>query len=130
MYPDRTALHPRKFLMTLATCLLLGGCVSYEPAVLVPSITLSADELSLVNETDNSTPSIDLGLETSLNESDSLANVEILPGGAGTQHRRQWGGGFSRNSGRRYHTDGEWDGYRSPRCDPGFAKFRTGTSSR
>ena len=80
MYPDRTALHPRKFLMTLATCLLLGGCVSYEPAVLVPSITLSADELSLVNETDNITPSIDLGLETSLNESDSLANVEILPG--------------------------------------------------
>ena len=80
MHPDRTAFHPRKFLMTLATCLLLGGCVSYEPAVLVPSITLSADEISLVNEIDNSTASIDFGLETSLNESDSLANVEILPG--------------------------------------------------
>ncbi|MCH7671955.1 MAG: PDZ domain-containing protein [Proteobacteria bacterium] len=80
MHPDRIALHPRKFLMTLATCLLLSGCVSYEPAVLVPSITLSADEISLVNETDNRSASIDFGLETSLNESDSLANVEILPG--------------------------------------------------
>ena len=43
MNPDRTALHPRKFSMGLATCLLLSSCVSYEPAVLVPSITLSAD---------------------------------------------------------------------------------------
>ncbi|MCH8263807.1 MAG: PDZ domain-containing protein [Proteobacteria bacterium] len=80
MHPDRTALHSRKFSMTLATCLLLSSCISYEPAVLVPSITLSADELSLVNETDNRSASIDFGLETSLNESDSLVNVEILPG--------------------------------------------------
>ena len=80
MNPDRTALHPRKFSMGLATCLLLSSCVSYEPAVLVPSITLSADKISLLSETDNSSTRIDFGLETSLNESDSLANVEILPG--------------------------------------------------
>lgn len=80
MNPDRTALLSRQFSMSLATCLLLGSCVSYEPAVLVPSITLSADELSLLDETDNSSASIDFGLETSLNESDSLVNVEILPG--------------------------------------------------
>lgn len=67
------------FLFSLSASLLLTACVSYEPAVLVPAVTLSAEEVSLVSDRDASLQ-VDFGLDTSLNESDSLFNVEVLPG--------------------------------------------------
>lgn len=66
------------FLIT-GCALLLQQCVSYEPRVLVPAITLSPEQISLATNTEN--PSVlDFGLEVSSNESDSLFNVEVLPG--------------------------------------------------
>lgn len=62
-------------------CLSLSAsaCVSYEPAVLVPAVTLSAEEVSLVPMSSDSS-TLDFGLEVAINESDSLFNVEVLPG--------------------------------------------------
>ncbi|HIF75400.1 MAG TPA: PDZ domain-containing protein [Porticoccaceae bacterium] len=54
------------------------ACINYEPAVLIPAITLSAEDISLRSDQPGS--GVDFGLDVSLNESDSLANVEILPG--------------------------------------------------
>lgn len=65
------------FLLALST---LTGCVSYEPAVLVPALNLSAEDISLSNAADSSEARIDFGLQVGLNESDSLSNIEILPG--------------------------------------------------
>lgn len=61
------------------TTVLLGGCVSYEPAVLVPEITLSPEDVSL---TQNSAGdgALNFGIEAGVNESDSLFNIEVLPG--------------------------------------------------
>jgi len=53
-------------------------CISYEPAVLIPALTLSAEDISLRPEPLES--GVDFGLDVSLNESDSLVNIEILPG--------------------------------------------------
>ena len=58
---------------------LLTACVSYEPAVLIPAVTLSAEEVSLV-ASESGALQVDFGLDTTLNESDSLFNVETLPG--------------------------------------------------
>lgn len=58
----------------------LGSCVSYQPSALVPAITLSAEEVLLERNATANDASIDFGLELALNESDSLFNVEILPG--------------------------------------------------
>lgn len=67
--------------VSLLLCgVLLHGCVSYEPAVLVPAITLSPEDVSLVSDNTAAIARVDFGLETSLNESDSLVNIEILPG--------------------------------------------------
>ncbi len=63
------------FLLTLLT-----GCVSYEPAILVPALNLSAEDISLMAASGNREARIDFGLEITLNESDSLSNIEILPG--------------------------------------------------
>ncbi len=60
--------------------LLLNSCVSYGPRVLVPSITLSPEELSFTTVESTAQESVDFGLQISANESDSLANIEILPG--------------------------------------------------
>lgn len=57
---------------------LLASCVSYEPAVLLPAITLSAEEVELVSA--SAASGVDFGMDVSLNESDSLFNVETLPG--------------------------------------------------
>ena len=57
---------------------MLASCVSYEPAILLPAITLSADEVELVSTSAGS--GLDFGIDVSLNESDSLFNVEKLPG--------------------------------------------------
>lgn len=66
----------------LVTCLLaLSACVSYEPRQLVPSISLSPDNVLL---SDNSgaarTPGVNFGLTGGINESDSLTNISVLPG--------------------------------------------------
>ncbi len=58
---------------------LLAGCVSYEPAVLVPAVTLSSEQISLFGDYDTR-QQLDFGLDTSVNESDSLFNVATLPG--------------------------------------------------
>jgi serine protease Do len=59
---------------------LLQGCVSYEPAVLVPALTLSPEDVSLVSDRMTTAGALEFGLAVTTNESDSLANVEILPG--------------------------------------------------
>ena len=65
------------FSLTLSA---LTGCVSYEPAVLVPALNLSAEDISLSNTASPSEARLDFGLQVGLNESDSLSNIEILPG--------------------------------------------------
>ena len=59
--------------------LLLTSCVAYEPAQLVPEITLSAEEVSFV-EPSGTNLFVDFGMGVSVNESDSLLNLEVLPG--------------------------------------------------
>jgi len=59
---------------------LLSGCVSYEPAILVPALNLSAEDIILRDSTESGAAKIDFGVELGLNESDSLSNIEILPG--------------------------------------------------
>ncbi|MEX2468765.1 MAG: PDZ domain-containing protein [Pseudohongiellaceae bacterium] len=60
-------------------CLLLGGCLSFEPATLVPAITLSPEQVSL-RSPGAAGQGLDFGLDVTVNESDSLFNVETLPG--------------------------------------------------
>ena len=57
----------------------MTSCVSYEPAQLVPEITLSAEEVSFFESVDSNLL-VDFGMEVSVNESDSLFNLETLPG--------------------------------------------------
>ena len=66
--------------VALLQLLLLAGCVSYEPAILVPALNLSAEDITLADTADPSGARIDFGVELGLNESDSLSNIEILPG--------------------------------------------------
>lgn len=63
----------------VAACLLLGGCLSWEPATLVPDITLSPEQVSL-RSPGSAGQGLDFGLDVAVNESDSLFNVETLPG--------------------------------------------------
>ena len=58
---------------------LLNACVSYEPVALVPAVTLSPEEVRLVPMT-SASDALDFGLEVAVNESDSLFNIETLPG--------------------------------------------------
>ena len=64
----------------LLLSLSLTGCVSYEPAILAPALTLSPEDVVLADASGDSSPYIDFGLEVGVNESDSLFNVETLPG--------------------------------------------------
>ena len=59
--------------------ILMTSCLSYEPAQLVPEITLSAEEVSFFESVDFNLL-VDFGMEVSVNESDSLFNLETLPG--------------------------------------------------
>lgn len=68
-----------RFLL-LISVLMLVSCISYEPALLSPALTLSAEDIRLASGSDNSNKRIDFGLEATVNESDSLLNVAILPG--------------------------------------------------
>ena len=68
---------------TLRCCALwltltLTACVSFEPKILVPAITLSPEEVELKRST--STGTVDFGLNVTPNESDSLFNIPSLPG--------------------------------------------------
>ena len=57
----------------------MTSCIAYEPAQLIPEITLSTEEVSFV-EANHTDLVVDFGMETSANESDSLLNLEVLPG--------------------------------------------------
>ena len=59
---------------------LMAGCVSYEPRTLIPAITLSPEDITLGNATAGAAGQISFGLEATVNESDSLFNVTVLPG--------------------------------------------------
>ncbi len=74
--------NPRRAipLLFLAQVLLLTGCVTYEPAILVPALNLSPEDIQLSDTAGPSDARIDFGLELGLNESDSLSSIEILPG--------------------------------------------------
>ncbi|MDT8398921.1 MAG: PDZ domain-containing protein [Pseudomonadales bacterium] len=69
-------------LSLLLGCLLLQACVSYEPAQLVPSLTLSPEEITLASNGGGNAPGkgVDFGLQVAVNESDSLSNLAVLPG--------------------------------------------------
>lgn len=75
-----TRTKPKVLLLSLFPLLLLTSCVSYEPAILVPALNLSAEDITLTDSASTSDARIDFGLELGLNESDSLSNIEILPG--------------------------------------------------
>lgn len=65
----------------LPLTLLLTACVSTEPRQLVPSISLSPDNVLLADNTGAAQrPGVDFGLSGAVNESDSLTNIAILPG--------------------------------------------------
>lgn len=66
--------------LCLPGVLLLQACVSYEPSVLVPELNLSAEQLSLNNSSEPDSSGIDFGMDLRINESDSLVNIEVLPG--------------------------------------------------
>lgn len=79
----KTAHTGGRFLTAVTLCLsanLLAGCISYEPRVLVPALTLSPEDINL--RPANSAPGdqADFGLQVALNESDSLVNIATLPG--------------------------------------------------
>lgn len=63
----------------LGLALGLSHCVSYETSKLVPELTLSAENIAVVDE---GTPpaASDFGIDVTSNESDSLFNLETLPG--------------------------------------------------
>jgi len=63
----------------LSVALALASCVSSEPRTLVPSITLSAETVSLSGG-EPIGAGLNFGMSTNLNESDSLSNIAILPG--------------------------------------------------
>tara|TARA_B100001059_G_scaffold234353_1_gene276696 strand:+ start:1885 stop:2832 length:948 start_codon:yes stop_codon:yes gene_type:complete len=58
---------------------MVNSCVSYEPKILTPAMTFSAEEVNLLNP-EIANQSIDFGLDVGPNESESLFNLEILPG--------------------------------------------------
>ena len=57
----------------------MASCISSEPRALVPSITLSPETVSLSNA-EPVGAGLNFGMSTSVNESDSLTNIAILPG--------------------------------------------------
>ncbi len=66
--------------MLLIIYVSLTGCISYDSALLVPSITMSAEDVILQETRSGNSTQLNFGLDVGLNESDSLVNVEILPG--------------------------------------------------
>lgn len=70
-----------KFSSLLLSLALLNACVSFEPRQRVPTLALSPDTVVLTNNTGAATtPGVSFGLTGSINESDSLTNISVLPG--------------------------------------------------
>lgn len=65
-------------LLPIILASLVCSCAVYEPARLVPAINLSPEQISVLQGDIGLL--VDFGLEVAVNESDSLAAVEILPG--------------------------------------------------
>jgi membrane-associated protease RseP (regulator of RpoE activity) len=62
----------------ICTCLsVLNGCVSYAPKSIAPHINLSPENVQLAADSDKC---LDFGMEVESNESDTLDNLEVLPG--------------------------------------------------
>lgn len=75
------AIHRPLTCFLLLGSALLAGCVSYEPRQLAPSIALSPEQLDLSQPDQRSgSGGVEFGLTVSTNESDSLFNIEVLPG--------------------------------------------------
>lgn len=70
----------KRFCLLTLSCLWLSACVSYEPAVLIPEISVSEEQMSLGNRQTGARQLLDFGVDVGINESDSLFNVEVLPG--------------------------------------------------
>jgi serine protease Do len=66
-------------LVLLINALLLGACVATEPARNTPHINLSPEDMPLPILSGNGTGP-DFGMNLTFNESDSLENLEVLPG--------------------------------------------------
>ena len=66
--------------MLFVICVSITGCISYDSVLLVPSITMSAEDVILQKTGSKNSTQLNFGLDVGLNESDSLVNVEILPG--------------------------------------------------
>lgn len=78
--PKTVSFRFRARSLLLLCSALLTSCVSYEPAVLVPEITLSPAQMSLRGSESDAEARVDFGVEVAVNESDSLFNVQTLPG--------------------------------------------------
>lgn len=67
--------------LALGLLAMLSACATHEPRQLVPSISLSPENvLSPVNTGEPRTGGVDFGMNVTVNESDSLVNVTVLPG--------------------------------------------------
>lgn len=68
-----------RYFLVSCTILALSGCVSYESNPIPPSVELSPENLHL-DSADADRAGVDFGMEVRPNESDSFANIEVLPG--------------------------------------------------
>lgn len=65
------------FLLLCTSLFIINGCASYAPKSIVPHINLSPENIQLAADSDKS---LDFGMEVESNESDTLDNLEVLPG--------------------------------------------------
>ena len=65
------------YLLIFMCIIIINGCASYTPKSIAPHINLSPENIQLASDSDNG---LDFGMEIESNESDSLDNLEILPG--------------------------------------------------
>ncbi len=65
------------YLLLFTVFIIINGCASYAPQHIPPHINLSPLNMELAPDSDKS---IDFGMTVESNESDSLDNLEILPG--------------------------------------------------
>ncbi|MDT8428876.1 MAG: PDZ domain-containing protein [Pseudomonadales bacterium] len=71
----------RTALLFFACSLGLAGCVGFSPRELSPTLTLSGEIVDLGPTASNTAAGgADLGMTLSINESDSLTNITVLPG--------------------------------------------------
>lgn len=68
-----------RYFLICCALLALSGCVSFESYPIPPSVELSPEKLNL-DRTGIAKAGVDFGMEVRPNESDSFANIEVLPG--------------------------------------------------